>query len=64
MADVRATVAPATGHEADGVLERTADEVVEQATRAVSFVGRLGSAFGDGLRDARAEHDAQDPQER
>lgn len=63
MADVRATVAP-TGQEPDGVLERAAEEVAEQATRAVSFVGRLGSAFGDGLRDARAEHDAQDPRER
>jgi hypothetical protein len=41
------------GSEPDGVLERATDEVAEQGARAVSFVGRLGSAFGAGLRDAR-----------
>ncbi len=54
-----ATVAPASEQEPDTVLERAAEEVAEQASRAVSVVGRLGSAFGDGLRDARTEHDPQ-----
>ena len=56
-----ADVTPVTGQEPDGVVERAADEVSEKATRAVSFVGRLGSAFGDGLRDARAEQDPPRP---
>lgn len=56
-----ADATPVSGQEPDGVLERAADEVAERATRTVSFVGRLGSAFGDGLRDARAEQDPPRP---
>ena len=47
-------VAPDT--EEAGLLERAADEVSEQASRTVRFVGRLGSAFGEGMSDARDEH--------